>query len=112
MRGNLTDEIELLRAWVRNWRLNAAESILPSTEGLDDADRALDVVAKCVERADDDAREMKKYVAHLTDALVLANMSLKQGKAIDAHIAANGPTIGQIIATAMMAAPRCVGELR
>lgn len=58
----------------------------------------LDGCAVCEEIA-----SLKRYAAHLRSALVVARMSLEQGQTIAGRVAANGPTIGEVIDAAILA---------
>lgn len=49
---------------------------------------------------------LRCYASHLRSALVVARRSLEQGQTINGRVAANGPTIGQVIDGALALEPQ------
>jgi hypothetical protein len=54
----------------------------------------------------DDRDRCRLWAAHLRSALVVARMSLEQGQTIAGRVAANGPTIGEVIDGALWLEPK------
>ena len=61
----------------------------------------LDACAVCEE-----IEQIRRYANHLRSALVAARMSLEQGQTINGRVAANGPTIGEVIDGALSLEPK------